>query len=640
MPEIRKLDPHVADLIAAGEVVERPASVVKELMENAVDAGASSLTVEIRGGGMALIRVTDNGSGIAPDDVETAFYRHATSKLRDAEGLAAIGTLGFRGEALAAIAAVARVEVTTRRRGDREGTRLALEGGTVTDKAPCGCPEGTVMTVRDLFFNTPARLKFMKNDRTEGQAVTAAVTRVALSRPEISVRYLRDGKEEFHTPGDGRVDSCIYTLLGREAASSLLPAEANDGEVAVTGYVSTPGGCTGNRNRQFFYVNGRHVKSRLLQAALEQAYRNALLPGRFPGCVLYITLKPSAVDVNVHPAKTEVRFVREKPVFDGVYYAALAALADEQGTAELKVSASTRRTITGAVPAADPSPAAPRAAAKPNAGFYQTMSAEKFRSGYAPGGGFRTAVPAAPARESRRDAQARDAALSGYQTALDLPRQEPVRQAFQPAVSSGTEKKTPAPAPTPSRESGTPEFRVIGEALQTYILVETGDSILLIDKHAAHERILFDRLRADPRFEGGQLLLTPEIVEVGAEDAALIEEQGELLSEYGFDVAPFGETSVAVREIPSYLDGSAVRDIVYELCAVMRKGGSPAAMREDLLHTVACKAAVKAGSSSQPEQLAALAARVVSGEVKYCPHGRPVAMELTKAALDKGFRRT
>ena len=640
MPEIRKLDPHVADLIAAGEVVERPASVVKELMENAVDAGASSLTVEIRGGGMALIRVTDNGCGIAPEDVETAFYRHATSKLRDAEGLSAIGTLGFRGEALAAIAAVARVEVTTRRRGDREGTRLALEGGTVTDRAPCGCPEGTVMTVRDLFFNTPARLKFMKNDRTEGQAVTAAVTRVALSRPEISVRYLREGKEEFHTPGDGRVDSCIYTLLGREAAASFLPAEANDGEVAVTGYVSTPGGCTGNRNRQFFYVNGRHVKSRLLQAALEQAYRNALLPGRFPGCVLYLTLKPSAVDVNVHPAKTEVRFVREKPVFDGVYYAALAALADEQGTAELKVSASTRRTITGAVPASEPA-AAPRAAAKPDAGFYQTMSAEKFRSGYAAGGGFRTSVPAVPTGEGRRSAVVRDSAPLGVQTTLDLPRREPADPpAYRPAVPAGTAKAEPVSAPQTPEPSGTPEFRVIGEALQTYILVETGDSILLIDKHAAHERILFDKLRADPRFEGGQLLLTPEIVEVGAEDAALIEAQGELLSEYGFDAAPFGETSVAVREIPSYLDGASVRDVVYDLCAVLRKGGSPAAMREDLLHTVACKAAMKAGSASQPEQLEALAARVVSGEVKYCPHGRPVAMELTKAALDKGFRRT
>ncbi len=637
MPEIRKLDPHVADLIAAGEVVERPASVVKELMENAVDAGATSLTVEIRGGGMALIRVTDNGSGIAPEDVETAFYRHATSKLRDAEGLSAIGTLGFRGEALAAIAAVARVEVTTRRRGDTEGTRLALEGGKVTGRAPCGCPEGTVMTVRDLFFNTPARLKFMKNDRTEGQAVSAAVTRVALSRPEISVRYLREGKEEFHTPGDGRVDSCIYTLLGREAAATLLPAEANDGEIAVTGYVSTPGGCTGNRNRQFFYVNGRHVKSRLLQAALEQAYRNALLPGRFPGCVLYITMKPSAVDVNVHPAKTEVRFVREKQVFDGVYYAALAALADEQGTAELKVSASTRRTITGAAPVTETSaPEAHRAAAKPDAGFYQTMSAERFRSGFA-SGGFRTAPAAGAAREKRRSAAPEDSQPLHHQTALNLPGEESAPKTFEPSAPAMKRPEAPAPAPDVPEQ---PAFRVIGEALRTYILVETGDSVLLIDKHAAHERILFDRLRADPRFEGGQILLTPEIVEVGAEDAALVEAQGALLAEYGFDVAPFGETSVAVREIPSYLDGSDVRDVVYDLCTVLRKGGSPAAMREDLLHTMACKAAVKAGSSSQPEQLAELAARVVSGEVKYCPHGRPVAMELTRAALDKGFRRT
>ena len=331
MASIQCLDPHVADLIAAGEVVERPASVVKELLENAVDAGSTAVTVEIQRGGMSYIRVTDNGSGIAPEEVETAFLRHATSKIRSAYDLAAIGTLGFRGEALAAIAAVSRVEVMTRQADAPFGAALVLEGGAVREREEVGCPEGTTMIVRDLFFNTPARLKFMKRDAAEGAAAYAAVQHVALSHPEISFRFLQDGREEMMTPGDGKLHSALYAVLGREVALGLLPCKGSGEELSVEGYISRPSCCRGNRSGQHFFVNGRYVKSRTMAAALEEAYRNQKMVGKFPGCVLRVTSKLNAVDVNVHPAKTEVKFTSEKKLFDAVYYTVKGALEAESG---------------------------------------------------------------------------------------------------------------------------------------------------------------------------------------------------------------------------------------------------------------------------------------------------------------------
>ena len=326
MPKIFKLDSHVADLIAAGEVVERPASVVKELMENSIDAGARIISVEISAGGMTYIRITDDGCGIAPEDVKTAFLRHATSKLKNAQGLESISTLGFRGEALAAIAAVSRIELLTREPGAKEGVCLRLEAGEVVDFSPAGCPEGTTIIVRDLFFNTPARLKFMKSDRAEGSAVASAVLRSALAHPDVSVRFIKDGKVDYHTPGDSRVDSCLYSLFGREFSAGLLSADSSDETVSVTGFVSSPNAARGNRSYQFFFVNGRPIRSITLQMALEKAFDNLLPSGRFPACALYIVTRLGDVDVNVHPAKTEVKFASDKQIFDGVYYAVLSAL--------------------------------------------------------------------------------------------------------------------------------------------------------------------------------------------------------------------------------------------------------------------------------------------------------------------------
>ena len=382
MPVINILSPHVADMIAAGEVVDRPASVVKELIENSFDAGAKNVTVEIRGGGAPYIRVTDDGCGMAPEDAGVAFLRHATSKLHDESGLEAIATMGFRGEALAAISAVSHVELRTRRAGDPAGTFVELSAGDIQEMGPVGCPEGTTMIVRDLFFNTPARLKFLKSDRAEASACIQAALRCALGRPEVSVRFLRDGKEEFFSPGDGREDSCVYTLLGRDLAASMLPCKSEDEGLRLSGFVSSPAAGRGNRSAQYFFCNGRFIKSALLQAALEQAYKNTLLTGRYPACALYLNIGYGSVDVNVHPAKMEIKFSFEKKVFDLVYNAVRLALENENRSAQVALSPSTRKVT------------------EPRADFYRSMSAESFRANsYSVGRS--GSSPSAPPAESR-----------------------------------------------------------------------------------------------------------------------------------------------------------------------------------------------------------------------------------------------
>jgi DNA mismatch repair protein MutL len=622
LAKILQLDAHLSDLIAAGEVVERPASVIKELMENAIDAGSTMVTVEIRGGGMTYMRVTDNGSGIAPEDAETAFLRHATSKLRDEKGLEAIKTLGFRGEALAAIAAVSRLELLTRETGASSGTSLVLEGGAVRSRDLAGCPEGTTMIVRDLFFNTPARLKFMKTDRAEGAGVSAQVISTALSHPEVSVRYLRDGKEECHTPGDGRVDSCVYSLFGREFAAGLLAANSGDRGIVVAGFVSAPASARGNRSYQYFFVNGRPVRSKTLQAALEQAYRNTLFTGRYPSCILYIALSPGAVDVNVHPTKTEVKFQSEHEVFDGVYYAALSALDGEGRSAELRLSESTKNLLHGASP-------------KETAEEHRAAPSDPARDGgraYPPqGGGLSNRLPAIKelvSKEPEPLALVRDGTAAAYRTYAGT--------ALQPAACDD------APPPELASMPASRRHRVIGEALGTYIIVEQGGSLWLIDKHAAHERIHFDRLKREKQVTMSQMLLDPIVCDAGREDTALLLENGGLLERLGLRLEAFGDASLAVRELPADIDAAETESLLGELSRILRRGGSPddGNVLDALRQSVACKAAIKAGRRSEPAEMDALAERVLSGEVRTCPHGRPVAVELTKAALDRNFKRT
>lgn len=645
MPDIQILSPHLADLIAAGEVVERPASVVKELVENAFDAGARTVTVELRGGGATYLRVTDDGCGMTPEDAGIAFLRHATSKLHDAQGLEAIGTMGFRGEALAAISAVSHITLTTRRRGAPGGTHMTLDAGEIQDMYETGCPEGTTMIVRDLFYNTPARRKFLKTDRAEGAACAAAALRCALGRPDVSVRCIRDGEELFFSPGDNKLDSCVYSLLGRELAKTLLPCEGEVDGVRVHGFISSPAAGRGSRAQQHFFCNGRWIRSAALQAALEQAYRNTLLVGRFPACVLYVELSCAAVDVNVHPAKTEVKFSHERAVFDAVYYGARAALeAEKEPVATLSKAAKPE-----AVPKADPFvPAAPKAA--PAATQHPPAPAAPVFSGA------RTYAPATPAEEALSFRSPTASAFAAprvtpppvftppARTAPQPPMPKPAVQGVQTVQTAlepePAEQETPSPLAR-AVPPETPPARLIGEAMHTYILVEKGDTLILIDKHAAHERINFDRLRQNPADIPSQTLLEPLPFTPDASDAEVLQQHGDTLAELGFTLEPFGRSDYILRGVPAQIDAGDALPALEEICAQLRHGAhtDAQAVRDEVLKTVACKAAIKAGWQTEPEELLRLADAVCAGEVKYCPHGRPVAVTLTRRELDKLFKR-
>ena len=664
MPDIQVLAPHVADLIAAGEVVERPASVVKELMENAIDAGANAVTVEISRGGMALIRVSDDGCGIPADQAPTAFLRHATSKIADERDLEAIGTLGFRGEALAAISAVSRVELLTRTEDEELGTALTVVAGEVTGREEAGCPRGTTMNVRDLFFNTPARLKFMKKDAAEGAAVFGVVQRTALSHPELSVKFVRDGKQELLTPGDGQLKSAVYAVMGRDIALGFLPVKGSGDGMGAEGFASLPACCRGSRSYQHFFVNGRYVKSRIMTAAVEEAYKNQKMVGKFPGCVIHLTVKPGEVDVNVHPTKTEVKFQREQAVFSTVYYAVLSALgADRTRPQAVLPGVKAEDKVTPnqtSLPLRD--------GARELAGT-QFMPASRFR----PAGGAPT--PAPPVSPSGK---APERKKSPFQWVEPLPEKQetpPVKASAEPPSGPAwaekerpvpvpakktaqtreeeksaparepvpVPKKEPVPAPRPVPKPAPQEepWVVRGELFRTYVMVEQGDKVLLIDKHAAHERANFDRLKAADYRPMVQELLTPVTFSPAPEEREALLSQTELLAQFGFEVEEFGTNSLAVRSAPDYLDAGDIEGALLELARRLRLTGTadPASARDELLHTMACKAAIKGGWRSGAEELEEVARMVMSGAVKYCPHGRPVAIELTKKQLEKQFKR-
>ena len=594
MTKINILSPLLADMIAAGEVVERPASVIKELVENSFDAGAKKVGIEFEKGGATFIRITDDGCGMSPEDAGVAFMRHATSKLRDERGLEAIGTMGFRGEALAAIAAVSCIELITRERGASEGVRMTVRAGDIVDMQPCGCPEGTSITVRDLFFNTPARLKFLKSDRAEAGACTAAALRCAMSRPEVSVRCRRDGEEEFFTPGDGRAESAVYSLLGREVANTLLSCRGDCEGVSVSGFVSSPANGRGNRAQQFFFCNGRHIKSPLLQTAVEQAYKNTLLTGRFPACVIYLDLSFGSVDVNVHPAKTEVRFSDEKKVFDLVYQTVKLCLESEEKPVGLELAESTKKLVS-----------------EPRADFYRTMSSASYRS----------------------FAEKSFGSVKLQRESFRAPEAE-----YRPAPA---ERRAVEKTVENVEKISTKRRRVVGEALNTYIIVENGDELMLIDKHAAHERMIFDRLKLEKREIMSQSLLSPVTLRPDSADAELLENNAELLAELGFEIEKYGGRDYILRALPSDMDAGDAKAAIEEICEKLRRGKCPDAdsARDEILHTVACKAAIKAGRRHDMLELERIADAVCSGEVRYCPHGRPVSVVLTKKELDKFFSR-
>ena len=649
MPKIIQLSPHIANLIAAGEVVERPASVAKELLENAVDAGATKVTIEIRNGGMTFLRVTDNGCGMTAEDARRAFLRHATSKLRTAEDLAVIGTMGFRGEALAAIASVSRVDLMTKPSEDLTGVSLHLEGGEITEETEAGCPDGTTIIIRDLFYNTPARMKFMKADTVEGARVTAAVQLQALAHPGCAIQLIRDGKLLLSSPGTGSLQAAVYSVYGRESAG-MVPVQSQWEKYKLTGFVSKPTDARPSRNLQTFFVNNRPVKSKLLITALEEAYRNQLMVGKFPTCVLYLEIPAQAVDVNVHPAKTEVKFLNEKAVFDCVHYGVLGALNKTPDRPEVRFP---QPKAPAQPPVSQPLPERPaRQPSQPKKDFFRTMTPEQYKA-------FSDTVRQAP----KPDPAAAQAAAKklpettpmlhapvilpskGSTPAVTVP--VPAAPVSKPVPEPPMPEPVPEPVPEPEQQElpmpQPPQWRMVGELYRTYILVEQGDNAFLIDKHAAHERILFDKLKANQEAILGQSLLSPIALRLEPREVSVLMANLTMMEALGFELEEFGENTLLLRQIPMDLSPDAAKEAVEELADNLLRGKTtaPDTVRAEMLHTVACKAAIKAGWVNDDRELLEIVKAVMSREdLKYCPHGRPICVTLSKKQLEKQFKRT
>ena len=637
MPKILQLSPHVANLIAAGEVVERPASVVKELLENAVDAGATQVTVEIRDGGMTFLRVTDNGCGMSPEDAKTAFLRHATSKLRTADDLAAIATMGFRGEALAAIASVSRIDLMTKTADSLTGTSLQLEAGNILDQSEVGCPDGTTIIIRDLFFNTPARMKFMKSDTVEGSRVSGAVQLQALAHPEVAIRFIRDGKEILSTPGKGGLEAAVYCVYGREGGK-MVQVDSKWESYQLSGYVSKPTDARPSRNLQTFFVNDRPVRSKLLIAALEEAYRNQLMVGKFPSCVLHLRLPAHLVDVNVHPAKTEVKFLNEKAVFDCIHYGVLGALNKTPDRPQVQFKAPAEPVRKPATPPASKPQLPPKQDT-----FFRTMDTKEYKN-------FTAAIQSAP---QPRQEQAAQVAAKVATTNAPL-RQNPILPVMpQPEPEAPSITVLPSPAAPVAAPSQEPEqtalpmpqvqpWRLVGELYNSYVIVEQGEEAFLIDKHAAHERILFDKLKKNQEAISAQALLTPILCKLTPECASALLSHKALLTELGFEADAFGDSTVLLRQIPMDLNPEDAPDTIETIATDLMNGRTDqvSTVRDEILHTVACKAAIKAGWITDPKELSKLVEQVMAREdLKYCPHGRPICITLTKKQLEKQFRR-
>ena len=638
MPKIIQLSPHVANLIAAGEVVERPASVVKELLENAVDAGASQVTLEIRDGGMTFLRVTDNGCGMSPQDARTAFLRHATSKLKTAEDLGAIVTMGFRGEALAAVASVSRIDLLTKTPGSIIGTALTLEAGNITEESEAGCPDGTTIIVRDLFYNTPARMKFMKSDTVEGSKAAGAIQLQALAHPEVAFRFIRDGKEVLSTPGTGSLEAAVYCVYGRDCGK-MVPLNSKWDSFTLTGFVSKPSDARSSRALQTFFVNGRPVKSKLLITALEEAYRNQIMIGKFPACVLHLTVPANAVDVNVHPAKTEVKFLNEKAVFDCVHYGVLGALNQTPDRPQVQFKSA---------PAPTPAAQKPSASVPKQENFFRTMTTQEFKN-------FSSAVKEAP-KPAPLAASATAAAVE--RTAGPVIRENITIPTSAVSLPPLPEEPEPKPEPVVKVQDLPPEepeqvaisqmpaeipWRYVGELYNSYIIVEQGEEAYLIDKHAAHERILFEKLKAQQEAISSQTLLKPIPHRLTPDMAAVLLENQSVLEELGFEIQEFGENTLLIRQIPMDLDDSLAADALELLAADFLNGRREQreTVRDELLHSIACKAAIKAGWQSSEQELKKLAEQVLSrDDLKHCPHGRPICITLSKKQLEKQFKRS
>ena len=683
MGKINVLDFSVANLIAAGEVVDRPASVIKELMENAIDAKARQITIEIQNGGVTFMRVSDDGCGMEPDDLPVAIRRHATSKIKDATDLEAILTLGFRGEALAAIASVSDIRILSKQREAEMGAVMEAHGGNIVSLTETGCPDGTTVIVEALFANVPARRKFLKRDVTEAQAVTQAVERVALSHPEISFKLIVDGDIKLNTAGDGKLQSAIYAVFGRDFASRLIPITGEYEGIGVSGFIGRPDNVKGNRNYQNFFINGRWIKSKTAMAALEQAFCSYLAPDKYPTCVMNLTLNPARVDVNVHPAKLEVKFSNEKMIFEAIYYTVRHALEQNEIRPELKISeskntapaqsaATSRRVSDAFAPvreARDESVArrqigiATPAPAPQKKDAFVRLTAEEYVREYV--GGNSQPAPAAP---SKSVAPAPAPTPMPTQTAPSIPADIPLPSDYDaPPVPSGiappaaTEECVPAvvqAAPVPQEPVScevepkdtpvaVPDYRIVGEVFHSYVMVEVGDKMLVIDKHAAHERILFEQLKRKLHStdEASQLLMLPVEVMMMSDEVDLIAEYRPELEAIGFEFTTARNT-VSVSALPIGIDAGAAGDMLYAIADRIKHNTGNAALTRDILfekalYQGACKAAIKAGRVYPEGHVKWLVDEMMKlPDITYCPHGRPVAMEMTKQNLDHQFERS
>ena len=711
MAVIHVLDKHTAELIAAGEVVERPASVVKELLENSIDAGATQVTVSIESGGVKLIEISDNGTGIEAEYISTAFIRHATSKIETPDDLTNIHTLGFRGEALASIASVARVELTTRTEVDEFATVYRIEGGEEVSREPGARAVGTTIRVKDLFYNTPARMKFLKKDSSEGTFVSDTVTHVALSHPEVSVKFIREGKLQYVTPGDGQLRGAAYAVLGREFSRDLIELKNQEGVYRITGLITPPKSCRASRSMQHFYINGRYVRNRTMMAGMEMAFKGTMMQGKFPGGILLLEMPADLVDVNVHPAKIEARFARENDVFDVVYHAVKLALAqpgtgerlftfeadkEEEKTENSKKDADIikndvkNNSFTGlsaiirgqadpgvlpqqhwepAKPAAAPQQPAPSAAMQiPTAPSvprwkgsaqnedmldpFVTLHSPKLETTKAPepfrAAASETQLDVEPEFGETKLHSSQDH-MAAWNPAQEAPKEEPESAPgaeTEPDAPEAAEQETVLAEPEqmnfdPTADQPEP-LRYVGEVFRTYILAERGDELCLIDKHAAHERQLYEKLAANYGNVPSQMLLEPAAIDLAAEEKQALLDNIPLLENAGLEIADFGGNTVVLRAVPADVEPQNAESLLVEIANKLLKGGHDALNEhtEWVLHSISCRAAIKAGDKSSPQELLALAEKILSGEVPpFCPHGRPCVLKLTRKELEKQFGR-
>lgn len=618
MGKINKLPKNIYELIAAGEVVERPASVVKELLENSIDAGADNITLEIQNGGIKYIRITDNGCGISREDIPLAFTSHATSKISKEEDLYTIGTLGFRGEALASIAAVSHTEILSRTADSDIGSRMEINGGEPSQIFDAGCPVGTTIIIRDLFYNTPARMKFLKTDRAEGSAVAGIIDKIALSHPEISIRFIKDGKQQICTSGNGELKSAIFSVFGKEFFETLLPVSYSFNNISIKGFVSKPFNARGSNSMQLFFVNNRYIKNRTAAAALNESYKNTIMTGKYPACVLFITVMPESVDVNVHPAKTEVRFSNEKEIFDAIYYASKNALNVDTSRPQVHFN----KTDLTAPPVPEPAQEM----------FIEAKAPEFFEV-------YENTV--ANEVNILRNSSVSEYKAENYELP-DLSYKSTDYSNKKIDIEFEDDRSEAAPLIISTKSEEQKSIKILGEAFKTYIFAEFDGKLIIIDKHAAHERMLFNKLKKSNGNNGSQMLLSPMNIALSKEEYSSIIDNLDLIQDSGFDIEDFGNGSVIVRACPLNLEKEDLTSLVTEIAGYLIKNQKDVLPEklDWIYHSVACRAAIKAGNTTSQYEIAKFTQELLnSDDVKYCPHGRPVIIEMSKYELDKKFGR-